>query len=159
MRVKSCKTAVHLEIHNGIGSYVSANSRQGTWGTGAIEEISSRLREELPGLRGFSAVNIKFMRQFFEAWQPYFQTNTEYFPDSKSLTAVSDLVQTDSTNQAVSEDRLANISGEWERSDVLRFFDYLAHAQLSLPLPELNAVYVSVCDNCGAFHESTLQEL
>ncbi len=36
---------------------------------------------------------------------------------------------------------------------------YLAHAQLSLPLPELNAVYVSVCDNCGAFHESPLQEL
>lgn len=242
-----------LSLYYGIGSYVSANSRQGTWGTGAIEEISSRLREELPGLRGFSAVNIKFMRQFFEAWQPYFQTNTEYFPDSKSLTAVSDLVQTDSTNPAVSEKRLTNISdfpmaafteigfshhmeilrktselderlfyirecaaGHWSRSmlkarlnedlykhkgalasnfsvtlpddtqymKAIRMFKdeyfldfinteeldltdpgdldervYLAHAQLSLPLPELNAVYVSVCDNCGAFHESPLQEL
>ena len=55
-----------LSLYYGIGSYVSANSRQGTWGTGAIEEISSRLREELPGLRGFSAVNIKFMRQFLK---------------------------------------------------------------------------------------------
>lgn len=84
-----------LSLYYGIGGYVSANSREGTWGTGAIEEISSRLREELPGLRGFSAGNIKFMRQFFEAWQPYLETSIEYLSDSKSLTAASDLKQMD----------------------------------------------------------------
>ncbi len=99
-----------LSLYYSIGGYVSANSREGTWGTGAIEEISSRLREELPGLRGFSAGNIKFMRQFFEAWQPYFQTNMEYISDGKSLTAVSDLEQMDGTEPVISENRLVNIN-------------------------------------------------
>ena len=38
------------------------------WGTGAINLISNRLQQELPGLRGFSATNMKSMRLFFEAW-------------------------------------------------------------------------------------------
>ncbi len=56
-----------LSLYYGIGGYVSNNSREGTWGTGAIDEISSRLREEMPGLRGFSSRNLKLMRQFYEA--------------------------------------------------------------------------------------------
>jgi predicted nuclease of restriction endonuclease-like (RecB) superfamily len=51
--------------------YVSANSREGKWGTGAIETISGQLHRELPGLRGFSAQNIRNMRQFAEYWQHY----------------------------------------------------------------------------------------
>ncbi len=51
-----------------IGCYVSANTRTGKWGTGAIEEISRQLQVELPGLRGFSSSSIKYMRQFFEIW-------------------------------------------------------------------------------------------
>ena len=42
----------------------------GFWGKGAIEQISSLLQKELPGLRGFSASNIKNMRVFYEAWEP-----------------------------------------------------------------------------------------
>ena len=53
-----------LSLYYSIGGYVSSNSREGVWGTGAIEEISARLREELPGLRGYSPTNIKLMRQF-----------------------------------------------------------------------------------------------
>lgn len=80
-----------LSLYYSIGGYVSGNSREGTWGTGAIDEISSRLREELPGLRGFSAGNIKLMRQFFEAWQPYFQTPTIALPESKSVALAIDV--------------------------------------------------------------------
>ena len=58
-----------LSLYYGIGKYVSENSRNGTWGTNAIETISERLQQELPGLRGFSQVNIKRMRQFYEEWQ------------------------------------------------------------------------------------------
>jgi len=49
-------------------SAITENSREGTWGTGAIETISQTLQKELPGLRGFSASNIKNMRQFYEQW-------------------------------------------------------------------------------------------
>lgn len=58
-----------LSLYYAIGQFVSANSREGTWGTGAIETISAQLRREMPGLRGFSASNIKKMRLFYEAWQ------------------------------------------------------------------------------------------
>lgn len=57
-----------LKLYYGIGEYVANASRVGKWGTGAIAEISSRLQQELPGLRGFSETNIKSMRLFFEAW-------------------------------------------------------------------------------------------
>ena len=43
-----------LALYYSIGKFVSENSREGTWGTGAIETISQTLQKELPGLRGFS---------------------------------------------------------------------------------------------------------
>ena len=48
---------------------ISEHSREGYWGTGAIASISEQLQRELPGLRGFSAANIKKMRIFYEQWQ------------------------------------------------------------------------------------------
>ena len=62
--------AQQLALYYSIGGYISANTRTGTWGNGAIESISSQLQEELPGLRGFSATNLRNMRIFFEAWSP-----------------------------------------------------------------------------------------
>lgn len=59
-----------LSLYYGIGRFVSANSRKGTWGTGAIASISDRLQKEMPGLRGFGARNIKNMRSFYEFWSP-----------------------------------------------------------------------------------------
>ena len=61
-----------LSLYYGIGRYISANSREGFWGTGAIKTISERLRKELPGLKGFSETNLKNMRMFYEEWEPIF---------------------------------------------------------------------------------------
>ena len=61
--VKTIKTAIlrsrymaarkanfeHLKLYFYVGADVSANSRNGTWGTGAIAAISERLSQELPG--------------------------------------------------------------------------------------------------------------
>lgn len=57
-----------LSLYYGIGRYVSENSRKESWGKGAIEQISGMLQKELPGLRGFSATNIRNMRIFYEEW-------------------------------------------------------------------------------------------
>ena len=57
-----------LALYFGIGRYVSANTRKKNWGKGAIETISSQLRAELPGLRGFSAPSLRKMRIFYEEW-------------------------------------------------------------------------------------------
>lgn len=83
--VKTIKTAIlqsqartarmisgsQLSLYYGVGLYVSANSREGTWGTGAIKSISEQLQRELPGLRGFSEESIKKMRTFAEFWSQY----------------------------------------------------------------------------------------
>lgn len=58
-----------LKLYYGIGAYVSNASRRDRWGSGAIAAISALLRQELPGLRGFSETNIKSMRLFFESWR------------------------------------------------------------------------------------------
>ena len=67
-RAISTVNGEQLSLYYGIGRFVSENSRDGFWGTGAIEQISQLLQKELPGLRGFSATNIKKMRFFYEAW-------------------------------------------------------------------------------------------
>ena len=57
-----------LMLYFGIGKYISMNSRKGFWGKGAIDTISERLEKELPGLKGFSARNLRYMRMFYEEW-------------------------------------------------------------------------------------------
>lgn len=63
-----------LSLYYGIGRYISANSRKGFWGTGAIKTISERLRKELPGLKGFSESSLKNMRMFYEEWSPVLES-------------------------------------------------------------------------------------
>jgi predicted nuclease of restriction endonuclease-like (RecB) superfamily len=58
-----------LMLYFSVGEYISKNSREGKWGTNAIEVISSQLQKELPSLRGFSTTNLRNMRLFYEAWQ------------------------------------------------------------------------------------------
>ncbi|MCM1237618.1 MAG: PDDEXK nuclease domain-containing protein [Butyrivibrio sp.] len=64
-----------LMLYYGIGKYISTNSREGFWGKGAIDFISDRLDKELPGLRGFSARNLRYMRTFYEEWAYLEQDN------------------------------------------------------------------------------------
>lgn len=58
-----------LALYYGIGRYISQNTRKGVWGTDAIATISRQLSAELPGLRGFSARNLRNMRTFYEEWR------------------------------------------------------------------------------------------
>lgn len=58
-----------LALYYGVGRYISANTRTKNWGTGFIDAISEQLRKEMPGLKGFSARNLKYMRMFYEQWK------------------------------------------------------------------------------------------
>ena len=63
------------------------NTRNHFWGTGAIDRISSQLQKEMPGVRGFSATNLKNMRLFFEEWNPALnrQSATDDLQESNQL--------------------------------------------------------------------------
>ena len=68
---------VQLALYFGVGRFLFSKKGKRTWGTKVLESISTKLRNELPGLHGFSAENLKKMRQFYENWQ---------FLDSSDLT-------------------------------------------------------------------------
>lgn len=61
-------TRVQLILYYGIGRFLSSKKGKKTWGTSVLDTISSQLRKELPGLRGFSASSLKNMRLFYENW-------------------------------------------------------------------------------------------
>ena len=81
--VKAIKTAIlqsqydaartvnekQLMLYYSVGKYISLNSRNGFWGKGAIDAISRQLDKELPGLRGFTPRNLRYMRTFYEEWK------------------------------------------------------------------------------------------
>lgn len=74
-----------LMLYYGIGKYISLNSRKGFWGKGAIDAISQRLDKELPGLRGFTSRNLRYMRTFYEEWEMLdFIDQPEKTSDSRS---------------------------------------------------------------------------
>jgi predicted nuclease of restriction endonuclease-like (RecB) superfamily len=80
-----------LALYYGIGHYISDNSRKGFWGTGAIEAISTQLKQEMPGLRGFSAANLKTMRIFYEEWSLVLNRQ----PAADDLPAATEIISID----------------------------------------------------------------
>ena len=57
-----------LKLYFFVGGYISKKTRNAKWGSGVIDALSNQLQVELPGLRGFSASSMIFMRLFYEAW-------------------------------------------------------------------------------------------
>lgn len=86
-----------LMLYYGIGKYISLNSRNGFWGKGAIETISERLDRELPGLRGFTSRNLRYMRTFYEEWSMLdtYAIDEKTGDNSKSEIVTSKLVPSD----------------------------------------------------------------
>lgn len=94
-----------LALYYGIGRYISANTRNKNWGGGMIKSISQRLRNELPGLRGFGETNLKNMRAFYEAWR-----NIE----------VNSSVVTDELEQLPSANEETDLQADGKEGDTIR---------------------------------------
>lgn len=60
-----------LSLYFGVGLYVSEQTKNYTWGSGALRQISDQLHREMPGIRGFSEESLKKMRRFAEFWKHY----------------------------------------------------------------------------------------
>ena len=90
-----------LALYYGIGRYISANTRAKNWGKGFIEGISEQLRKELPGLRGFSARNLRNMRTFYEEWQ---------ILESPNLAVQTAKLENDKQNSLVETNKDSNLA-------------------------------------------------
>ena len=89
-------TRVQLILYYGIGRYLSSKKGKKTWGTSVLESISSQLRKELPGLRGFSASSLKNMRLFYENWS--------FLEDQKSSDITGELTISNANSSAASDE-------------------------------------------------------
>lgn len=100
---------IQLATYFSVGKYVSANTRQGAWGTGALEAISSRLRQLLPGLRGYSADSLKLMRIFYEEWKELDATFLETKGErKKSLITIPGLDNAENNQLSIRELQFTN---------------------------------------------------
>ncbi len=93
---------VQLIVYFSIGKYISSNTRNGAWGTGALAEISKILRKLLPGLRGFAETQLKEMRLFYEAWSAL---------DANSSVATDELLPSENQIDIHGAITIAQISG------------------------------------------------
>ena len=98
-----------LALYYGIGRYISENTRNKNWGTGAIETISMRLRQELPGLRGFSAPSLRKMRIFYEEWMmlernSFVATNELKSSSDKLFVATNEIKTIDANSSVVTDE-------------------------------------------------------
>lgn len=143
-RAAKFTNAEMLSLYYAIGGYVSCNSREGTWGTGAIDEISFRLREELPGLRGFSSGNLKLMRQFYEAWQPYFQQRANSFRELNSIAAAGELNGDGKLSQPAQCDCSSDVGFPIESFTDISFSNHMEILHKAKSLDE-RAFYIREC--------------
>jgi predicted nuclease of restriction endonuclease-like (RecB) superfamily len=60
-----------LFLYYKVGNVISEKVKNENWGNKTIKKLSTDLQNELNGLRGFSATNLKRMRQFYESWSPF----------------------------------------------------------------------------------------
>ena len=109
MKLPKVLIVFSLATYFSIGKYVSVNSRQGVLGTGALNAISTRLRQLLPGLRGYSADSLKLMRIFYEEWKELdaIPLDTER-EKAKSLIAINDLDNTPNCQLQIRELQFTN---------------------------------------------------
>ncbi len=61
-----------ITLYFNVGKVINEKIKIGKWGDKVLEQLSDDLQLELPGLKGFSATNIKRMKSFYEEWCPYF---------------------------------------------------------------------------------------
>ena len=51
-----------LRLYYSVGRFISLNTRNAKWGSGALKSISDQLQQEMPDLKGFSEGNMRKMR-------------------------------------------------------------------------------------------------
>lgn len=65
-----------IDLYWKIGEYISNKIRQDGWGQGTIAELSEYILAKEPGAKGFSASNLRRMRQFYETYKSMPQVAT-----------------------------------------------------------------------------------
>ena len=134
---------IQLAVYFAIGKYLSRNTRNLEYGSGAIKAISDQLLREMPGLRGYSATNLKYMRLFYEAWKMLDANSSVATDESQSTIAIvassqESSVATDecsSAKSSVTTDELQTIDN---KIDI--YHSIAIHNAIEFPIEDFFAV-------------------
>ncbi len=94
--VAKMANAESLRLYFTIGHDLDTEIKQNAWGDKILDAVAARLQQELPGLRGFSASNLKKMRLFYSAWKPVNEISSSL---TNQLEYSTNEVGSSSTNQ------------------------------------------------------------
>ena len=68
VRVQLAANAHLIHLYWAIGSVLLERSKQSGWGSRVLPRLAEDLRRRFPTMKGFSATNLKYMRQLAAAW-------------------------------------------------------------------------------------------
>ncbi len=150
-----------LKLYFFVGGYISKKTRNAKWGSGAIEALSNQLQIELPGLRGFSASSMIFMRLFYEAWSPcaeiqHLASNEFHYLPNNELDEVGN-------RQMPSAEIRPLPMGELDKDDIAAFFSigFTHHREIIRFCKDLDErlYYIHACAKAIWTVEQLLQHL
>jgi len=58
-----------IDLYWNIGKLIAERQQGATWGFSVVEQVAADVRQEFPGIQGFSARNIWYMRTFYLAYR------------------------------------------------------------------------------------------
>lgn len=84
----SCATNGYLlDFYWKLGRDIEAKQYTNTYGSGFYKNLSQDLKNEMPGVKGFSPINLRYMSKFFKLYAPLYSNipqTAELFSDSLS---------------------------------------------------------------------------
>jgi len=133
VRISQIKAAVQvnselLRLYWDIGKDIAERELEAEWGSGFYEAASKALKQEIPGLRGFSVTNLKYMKRFFSFYSRCTTNRQQLVDDLQELFSVpwGHQILLISKCNSIEEAKFyifKTITNGWSRAMLLNFLD------------------------------------
>ena len=114
----SCATNGYLlDFYWKLGRDIEAKQYTNTYGSGFYKNLSQNLKHEMPGVKGFSPINLRYMSKFFKLYAPLYRNipqTAELFSDSLSDSNVPQVAEQFEKRQQPVDDFNMLLSIPWD---------------------------------------------
>ena len=114
----SCATNGYLlDFYRKLGRDIDSKQYTNTYGSGFYKNLSQDLKNEMPGVKGFSPINLRYMSKFFKLYAPLYRNipqTAELFSDSLSDSNVPQVAEQFEKRQQPVDDFNMLLSIPWD---------------------------------------------
>ncbi len=106
-----------LDFYWKLGRDIEAKQYANTYGSGFYKNLSQDLKNEMPGVKGFSPINLRYMSKFFKLYAPLYRNipqTAELFSDSLSDSNVPQVAEQSKKRQQPVDDFKMLFSIPWD---------------------------------------------